>query len=240
MPESLSSVKDAFHDYIMKIKRNDWFRDILRNQYYYEDVEEQDHIIELILSILEGNREDLAALVRVEYEEGEMKAAIEQVFLDKVSFSFDSFIKFRLKTYMQHLVAYVSISIDEYKMEQEYQMFIQTLRNFLAEREPKMRQLHVVFDEDITFYDEQAIRIQRSDLIKMIDRKLLVNHPIYVDSVSIAPLLSIAPEQIFLYCLDRDIPIIRTIENIFEERIVLRTISSFHDLHPTVYKEHTN
>lgn len=31
----------------------------------------------------------------------------------------------------------------------------------------------------------------------MIDRKLLFNHPVYVDSATIAPLLSIAPATIF-------------------------------------------
>ena len=32
---------------------------------------------------------------------------------------------------MNELEKYVELSLDEYKMEQEYQMFIQTLREFL-------------------------------------------------------------------------------------------------------------
>lgn len=59
----------------------------------------------------------------------------------------------------------------------------------------------------------------------MIDRKLLFNHPVYVDSATIAPLLSIAPATIFLYTEEPDQPLIRTIVNIFEERVSIKPVS---------------
>ncbi len=121
------------------------------------------------------------------------------------------------------LESYVEISIDEYKMEQEYQMFVQTLREFLANREPKIETLHLLFDEEITFYNEQFEEIKRGELTRMIDRKLLFNHPIYVDSASIAPLLSIAPTNILIYTNDPDAPLVRTIKNIFEERVTIKS-----------------
>ena len=60
------------------------------------------------------------------------------------------------------------------------------------------------------------------ELSKMVDRKLLINHPIYIDSATIAPLLSIAPDQIFFYSVEPEKPIIRTISNIFEERLIIK------------------
>lgn len=65
----------------------------------------------------------------------------------------------------------------------------------------------------------------------MIDRKLLVNHPVYVDSASIAPLLSIAPTTIFLYTKDPEEALVRTIKNIFEERV---SILPYHVIHETI------
>jgi putative sporulation protein YtxC len=220
---NLEYVKTAFYEFIVKIKTDDWFRTILQEHYFYEDLEEQQHILEIIYSVLEGQREDLAVLIRENEEAPNIKDAVEEIFQDHVSFSFDSFVKFRLRPYLKMLESYVEISIDEYKMEQEYQMFIQTLRDFLAVREPKMDSLHLLFDEEITFYDEGFAEIKRGELMKMIDRKLLFNHPVYVDSASIAPLLSIAPKNILLYTKNPEEPLVRTIKNIFEERVVIKS-----------------
>ncbi|MDQ0975588.1 putative sporulation protein YtxC [Neobacillus niacini] len=216
-------VKEAFYEFIIKIKRDDWFRAILQEQYFFEDSEEQEHIIEIIYSVLEGQREDLAVFIKENAEEPKIREAVEEIFQDHVSFSFDSFFKFRLRPYLKLLESYVEISIDEYKMEQEYQMFIQTLRDFLASRDSKMETLHLLFDEEITFFDEQFVEIKRGELMKMIDRKLLFNHPVYVDSASIAPLLSIAPKNIHLYTKNPEEPLVRTIKNIFEERVLIKS-----------------
>ena len=72
-----------------------------------------------------------------------------------------------MRPYLQLLEGYVEIAIDEYKMEQEYQMFVQMLRDFLINREPKMDILHLLFDEEITFYNEQFVEIKRGELIKI-------------------------------------------------------------------------
>jgi putative sporulation protein YtxC len=231
------NIKKAFYEFIIKIKRDDWFREMLKERYYYEDPEEQQQIIEIIYSVLEGQREELALLLKENTEEPKLKQAVDEVFLNHVPFSFDSFYKFRLRPYLQMLESYVEISIDEYKMEQEYQMFVQTLREFLANREPKIESLHLLFDEEITFYNETFQEIKRGELTKMIDRKLLFNHPIYVDSASIAPLLSIAPRIILIYTNDPEAPLVRTIKNIFEERV---TIKSYNGLRNTQLEKQIN
>jgi putative sporulation protein YtxC len=235
---NLDCVKSAFYEFIVKIKTDDWFRTILQEHYFFEDPEEQQHILEIIYSVLEGQREDLAVLIKGNGEEPNIKDAVEEIFKDHVSFSFDSFIKFRLRPYIKMLESYVEISIDEYKMEQEYQMFIQTLRDFLAGREPKMDSLYLLFDEEITFYDENFAEIKRGELVKMIDRKLLFNHPVYVDSASIAPLLSIAPKNILLYTKNPEEPLIRTIKNIFEERVVIKSFKGLR--HTKEWLQHEN
>jgi len=224
-------LKTAFYDFITNTKRNDWFREIIKNKYYYEDLEEQEQILEILYSVLEGQREDLAVFFKeTNGELNILKAAIDHIFQDNVSFSFDSFIKFRLRSYFQMLERSVELAIDEYKMEQEYQMFVQMLRDFLINREPKMDALHLLFNEEITFYNEQFVEIKRGELTRMIDRKLLVNHPVYVDSASIAPLLSLAPTSIFIYTKDPENPLVRTIKNIFEERVTIKTFDVLREM----------
>ena len=229
--EMFNEMKTAFYHFITTIKRDDWFRDIIKNRYFFQDEEEQQQIIEIIYSVLEGQREDLAIFLKETNKETSfIEEAVNDIFKDDVSFSFDSLLKFRLRPYLQTLEEYVELAIDEYKMEQEYQIFIQMLRDFLVNRKPKMATLHVLFDEEIVFYNEELAEIKRAELTKMIDRKLLVNHPVYVDSVSIAPLLSIAPTSIFLYTNNSDEPLVRTIKNIFEERVTIKSFNALRSL----------
>lgn len=224
----LNTVKTAFFQFIVNQKQDDWFRRILMEHYYYDDEGEQQQILEIIHSILEGSREDLAAFVSGLDVKESLKSAIDQLFQNNISFSFDSFVKFRMRPLMNEMTKYVEVSIDEYKMEQEYQMFIHTLRDFLSGKQPKMNTIHVLMDEGVYFYDDQLCEIKRGELIRMIDRKLLSNHPVYVDSVTIAPLLSIAPSAIYLYSDDFDQPLVRTIRNIFEERLQLSPLAAFY------------
>jgi putative sporulation protein YtxC len=226
----LERVKKAFYEFIINIKRDDWFRKILKDHYFYDDYEEQQQIMDIIYSVLEGERKDLAAFLNETNEEPRIKEAVEQIFQENISLSFDSFTKFRLKSYLLDLEGYVKISIDEYKMEQEYQMFVHTLREFLLNQKPKMNILHLLFDEEITFYNENFEEIKRGDLVRMIDRKLLFNHPVYVDSVSIAPLLSIAPITIILYTENPEEPLVRTIKNIFEERVTIKPFQAIREM----------
>lgn len=226
--ESFQFIKRSFYDFIMKTKCDDWFRRIITEKFYFRDEEEVQHILEIIHSLLEGERKDLAVLLKeTDEDKPDLDQIINQVLKKEISFSFDSFVKFRLRTFMEKLEKYVAISIDEYKMEQEYQMFIQTLRDFISTRRPILSRLHLVMDDEVTFYDEHFAEINRSELIKMIDRKLLFNHPVYVDSTTIAPLLSIAPKSFYLYTKEPDKPLVRTIRNIFEERVVVAPISCF-------------
>lgn len=226
----LEKVKKAFYEFIIKIKRDDWFKRILKENYFYEDPEEQQQIMDILYSILAGEREDLAVFLIKTNEEPKITEAIDQIFRDNISLSLDSFVKFRLRSYLTVLENYIELSIDEYKMEQEYQMFVQTLREFLKHKEPKTRILHLIFDEEITFYNADFEEIKRGELTKMIDRKLLFNHPMYVDSASIAPLLSIAPTTINLYTENPEEPLVRTIKSIFEERVNIRLFQEIQDI----------
>lgn len=225
--EVLEAARKAFHYFILKIKLHDWFRMILKEQYYYADEEEQRQIVDIIYSILEGHRVDLAAILQDASLNKHLEEAIKDMYDQHKIFSLDSFLKFRMRPFFNRLEKYIEVSIDEYKMEQEYQMFIQTLRDFLSSREAKVSQLHLAIKDEVTFFDERFVEIKRAQLTEMIDRRLLFNHPVYVDSVTIAPLLSIAPTVIYLYTDDWEKPLVRTIRNIFEERVRIRSLNCF-------------
>ncbi|MEW8971628.1 MAG: sporulation protein YtxC, partial [Mesobacillus sp.] len=120
--ETLPLLKKSVYEFILKVKRDDWLRAILAESYFYCDSEEQDHILDIIYSVIEGNRKELVPFMEGVEEQGIIQSCINEIFNEKVSFSFDSFVMFRLKAYTEQLSKWVEIAIDEYKMEQEYQV----------------------------------------------------------------------------------------------------------------------
>lgn len=222
------TIKESVYEFIALKKRDDWFREILSERFFYDDPNEQEQILEIIYSVIEGSREDLAHFLQETDEKKYVFEAIDEFFKGSVSFSFDSFVVFRLKPFFDKLQNYVEVAIDEYKLEQEYQMFVQTLREFLLGRPAQQETIHLILDEETAFYNHNFIEMKRNELIKGIDRKLLGNHPIYVDSVTIAPLLSMAPTRIYLYTNQPEQPLIRTIRNIFEERVIISPVNTFY------------
>ncbi|MGM0903416.1 MAG: putative sporulation protein YtxC [Bacillota bacterium] len=228
MPKTaFHTIKESVYEFIALKKRDDWFREILSERFFYTDPNEQEQILEIIYSVIEGSREDLANFLQETDEKKYVFQAIDEFFKGSVSFSFDSFVVFRLKPFFDKLQNYVEVAIDEYKLEQEYQMFVQTLREFLLGRPAQQETIHLILDEETAFYNNDFIEMKRNELIKGIDRKLLGNHPIYVDSVTIAPLLSMAPSNIYLYTNQPEQPLIRTLRNIFEERVKISPVTAF-------------
>lgn len=223
----LEEVKESFCEFITRMKRDEWFKGILEESYYFSNTEEQSEIMDIIYSVLEGDRKELAPFMEGAGDDALVEKVVDEIFNEKISFSFDSLVMFRLKPFIDKLSKWVEIAIDEYKMEQEYQVFVHTLRDFLAGRKQRMSHLYLVVDDHVAFYNHHFVEMKRNELFKAIDRKLLVNHPVYVDSGTIAPLLSIAPGTIYLYTDDPQQPLVRTILNIFEERVKVSMISAF-------------
>ncbi|MGE8206352.1 putative sporulation protein YtxC [Heyndrickxia sp. NPDC080065] len=214
-------VKSGFIKFIIMKKRVDWVKDILKEYFYYKEDSEQNNILDIVIEMFNGERKELTNNIGKMNDEEMIQEAIFPLFEQHESVSFDSLIKFRLKKYFDQLIQYVEMAIDEYKMEQEYQVFIQMLRDYLHKREPLMNTIRIYFGSKVRFYNEQFKELSREEISDLLDRRLLTNHPVYIDSVTIAPLLSIAPKNIYLYVDSEENGLNRTIQNIFEERVVL-------------------
>jgi len=220
----------AIARFIIEVKRNEWLDRTLLKKYHYENTEERSQIIDIAGQILSGEREEAAAFAgelrenELVYEAAESLADYEGAVL------FDSFLTFRLREYHERLGILLDAAIDEYKMEQEYQMFIHMLRNYLQERSPRKQTIHLYLDGQLSFYDENLTELKKEDLRDIMDRRLFSNHPVYIDSAVIAPLLSLAPKKIYVYTDQEDQALVRTLCNIFEERLVTFPCLHFHIL----------
>ncbi|WP_050616013.1 sporulation protein YtxC [Bacillus testis] len=223
--DALYLLQDAFFCYIQDELVSQWFHQIVKEAFFYREQEECDQIVDIAMMLIMAENDANHAFWHSLQKS--IEAGLDSVLEREVSFSFSSFLTFRKRRIMKSLLSYVETAIDEYKMEQEYLNFIHTLRSFMHSVTPKKKQLHVVHGEHFTFFDESFSEIVRAELVSYTDRRLFSDYPMYIDSHVLAPLISIAPEQLSIYSDAKDQAILRTIQSIFEERVRICPLSAF-------------
>lgn len=222
----LVMLTDVLHHFLLEEKWQQTLEQIITQKFFYRERDEIEGILQIAASILEGKKKKAQGPLFKE-EKHLIKNGLQAILSEKRSFSFDSFITFRLKAFYHSLEKFAMLAIDEYKLEQDYQNFIATLRDFLHKREPKMSYLHLVYRDAFHFYDHTFRKLERFEITEFIDRQLLTESSIYIDSVTLAPLLSIAPERLFIYTDDTEQGLIQTVKRIFEERSLVLPLHTF-------------
>ncbi|PLT31197.1 putative sporulation protein YtxC [Peribacillus deserti] len=225
MGQMVEVLSYALHTFIMTSKIYNWVEQMIRSKFFYDEQEEIDQIIEITRAIIESSQTDQNGGLGLDQQV--IAESLLTMLLSNVSFSFDSFAKFRLKGIAGSLMPFIEQAIDEYKMEQDYQNFIQSLREFMVSQPSKLKALHLLHDEVLYFYNDSFKKMDSGELFRQIDRRLLAENPLYIDSNTIAPLISMAPQQLFVYTDEVENGLIQTISRIFEERSVLKSKKCF-------------
>lgn len=224
-----TGIARAIAQFILRFVEDRLLLSIISGTFYFKAEEEQQQILQLAHSFLEGERHDYRSGKQpMDSRETLIMNALLPFLKDGLSFSMASFITFRLKSYIGLLHYYVELAIDEYKLEQEYQNFVQMLRDYVAEREAKWPVVHIVHrSREFLFFDEQFRHVAKPELKQWIDRNLTVNQPMYIDSSVLAPLVSLAPQTIYVYTDEPDDGMIQTIQNVFQERLRFCPVHAF-------------
>jgi putative sporulation protein YtxC len=223
------AIIDALYTFFSTYHLEYKIRDVIRERYFYEDEDEISHISEMALLMWDGEAAYCGDQHLPEQLKKRIKDLLQEVVEQKIDFSFQSLWNFRLRDIQALLVSLVGLAIDEYKLEQDYQEFIAVLRGLIEERDSQVDEIHLVYREEFQFYNRYFEPISKQDILKAIDRKLMAENPMFIDSNTIAPLVSLAPKRIHIYTDDEDNRIIATLRKIFEERILLFRISYFHE-----------
>lgn len=222
--------------FFTECKEDEYMLSVIEGDYYFLDRDEQQQILQLAHSIMEGELEGLPLNKDDTPREHYIIQELQTICLEENVFSIRSFMTFRLGRYYERLRSYVEAAIDEYKMEQEYQTFIQSLRDYVMSKEPMLDHVHIVHDGYFVLWELKYISEREQK--KYIDRRFVREHPMYIDSHLLAPLVSIAPEKIDLYTEDREHAMVQTIQNIFQERVRILSLDAFHP-QENILEEHS-
>lgn len=198
-------------DMISQVKEKKMIDALLEGKFFFTDITEREEIMKIAYAIMREGHPMLQNVVFLKRKRIISKAL--QKFFSKIpgSFSLDAFLQFRLRTYEDYLLEVTECAIDEYKLEQEYQSFVDGLRENIKESKSTVSVIHLHHSQTFTLYDEQLHFIATYT-----EKEKIIDH-----------LVQSAPKTIYLYTRFIDHPIVVTILNIFQECVKLKHLDDF-------------
>ncbi|TLS39157.1 putative sporulation protein YtxC [Pseudalkalibacillus caeni] len=226
----LPCLAKALTECVLEKYEMNWYEQMIEHQFYFKEKEEQREIISLAMAISARERPDIPETAKIPAGKDLLFNAFYAFLKEECSFSFDSLIRFRLKDYFLTLKELVGIAIDEYKLEQEYQNFIDHLRHSVQKRHPVKVEINLLYDKYFLFYDEHFRLLGNNYLKSFIDEEIRHFNGFEIDPCVLGPLIGLAPRRICVYTNEIDLGLLQTIQNVFQERVEIRKKVDFYNI----------
>ncbi|MGM7702289.1 sporulation protein YtxC [Pseudalkalibacillus sp. Hm43] len=225
------TILNFFAKHIIRTREIGWILRILEHQYYFENEDEQQQILSIVQALMDGQHEDLPKIRGLPNREDVIVDALESFFDCEMMFSYESFLQFRLKPYRELLQEYIECGIDEFKLEQEYQDFIHQLRQFVKARVSLFSMVHLIHDRDeFRLFNQHNYELTEEDITGLLKENQQSFHDLIASNL-LKLLIVIAPSKICLYTDDPDSSMNQTIQNIFQEKVLILPHQSFQVRH---------
>lgn len=214
----------------IRVYLTDWIQQLVCDRFHYKDAYEISTITEIAKDIFMNNEKSEVNIgISFPNWQIEMIQLYEMFLKESLRFSFDSFLRFRLRKHREYLVEVVEKAIDEYKFEYDYQQMLETCRKHLKEHAPKVDIVHVYLDNQVFIADEEGDEIPISQIRKWLTDDLTFEYPLPLEERIISPLVAIAPKLVIVHMYRHDEGLIHTLMSIFEERIRFKEDYRFMD-----------
>ncbi|PAF35082.1 hypothetical protein CHH69_12445 [Terribacillus saccharophilus] len=206
-------------------RETEWIEQIVKEVYYYKDEESIKRIAELTHTILVGD------MYEEEKEPSLPRQQITQIFQEiaakHIRIFYDAVIQFRSTAYREALMDVVGHAIDEYKREEEYQLYVESLREYVGKKPIGTDEIHVIQGRDFSFYKEDGTCYSAEEITSLADEEPLFLAGIGKQEKNLTPLIAMSPRQIYLYGDYPSEPKTLTVINVFQERATYLPLHQF-------------
>lgn len=200
-----------------------WMKKYLQETFYYDDEQEIQAIMETAKTMFFPSlsyQGEMVTISLMQWQQ-EIHNKIAPFIEENISFSFDSFLSFRLQTSKEQILDLVEKAIDEYRMEMDYQMMLQKCRDFLSNQKPRVETVYVSMKATIQFFDKDRQEISFEQVCRWLEAVTPFEQYLPIHERMIGPLVSMAPKKILIESKECNDDLYHTLRNIFEERIEL-------------------
>ena len=199
---------------------------IVRESYYFSEREEIRRILELAQDMLLQHDEHGLPI----FKNKQLHNILQKVFIEQLqqtdSFHYDSVVKFCLTPFKQRLVAEVGFVIDDFKREEEHQMIVQMIREYIADKDIVFETVHLLQGNNFHFYTAKGERLTKKQLEPLMARTPLYLFGLNFQEWNLAPLIALSPRHIYVYGDLQEAKTL-TLLNVFQERVIIRPKQEF-------------
>jgi YtxC-like family. len=212
--------------HIMEQFERNWLLEIIEQNYFFTDPAEKIAILGIVQAIFAGEKKDLPQAGTLPDRSKLIIGSLDEIFSERRTFTYGSILRFRLTEYRKVLRRFAEIAIDEYKLEQEYQVFIDKLRRIIRSYRPLCTRIEVFDEQPFRLYDDCHRPIRNEQSVRSF-YPLLKQWGIEAEPSIILTLIALAPEQVIVHTDRPEHSIMRTLHQVFEDRVCFLP-SSFH------------
>lgn len=226
LTEQQHIIAKAMTDVFIHHREITWVKNIISNTYYFRNKEEIHRIIELARSVINDSSNDIAKLDG-SCTPRDLLVDLFLKFTTSEKIHYDSIVNFRLQHFKVRLTDLIGLAIDEFKREEEYQSFIESLREYMLKKETSYSTVHLVQGNNFGYYKSDGRPFSTAEL-KMIVKK----EPLYIvgldeDELNLTPLLALAPKEIIIYGEHPSEAKTLAVINIFQEKVKFKSLDKF-------------
>lgn len=198
--------------------------EVISNYYYYKDPQEIDHILEIMYDrVMTTQYQERFGLMEVREE------LLQQLLhnMESEYFHYSMFVEEHHDFFYNLIISEVGFAIDEIKQEEQYQQFIQSIRDYVANQTNNLHVLHVIQGKPFTFYRDDGYKYSVKDLQNIIQKKPLYIVGLDESELNITPIIALLPAYIYLYGRDPADAKTIAVQNIFQDRVIYKNIQAF-------------
>ncbi|GCL72945.1 putative sporulation protein YtxC [Paenibacillus naphthalenovorans] len=216
---------DVLADYVLEEEERELLLKIIKQDFNYKQDDEVEGILAFCRQVLYGEGEWGEGAGQTEaYLRRKQKIISEFYEYLEVYTEFDlnGFLRFRLHAYKDELRDVVEYAIDEFVMDRQYQEFISLLQYFVYIQEAKIPFVHLIHKggSDFLLLNEQMESMETPEMDAVVTVEMLEREINFEDMI-ISTLITVSPQQIYIHTREPELQVIKTIKQIFENRVEL-------------------
>jgi putative sporulation protein YtxC len=219
-PSFIKALSTAIAEHITTRMEFSIIQGLIRREFKLDSEEEILCVEGYVTQFLRGGEDTaMATLEAVKRRQAAIVYRLETYLHQNSHLVLEGFIRFRLQEYLEELRDVVEYAVDECIMDRQYQEFISLLQYFVYMLETKIPLAHLIHKggHEFLILNDQLEVVDMQELDTTLKLEVLEKDVNFEDMI-VSTLISVAPEMIYIHTREPELPIIKTITQIFEAR----------------------